>query len=123
MQRIPRTATNIIVAVTAAAWIIAVVLGLDDRAAYALGFIPARFSGFQLPFATAPAFLTPLTATLVHSSLIHIGFNMLILLWCGTAVERVLGRSALIGRQAGDEVEVTTPAGDRYNEVKKIEFV
>jgi len=33
-----------------------------------------------------------------------------------------LGR-ALIGRQAGDEVEVTTPAGDRYYEVKKIEFV
>src|SRR3954471_8586583 len=29
-----------------------------------------------------------------------------------------LGR-ALIGRQAGDEVEVTTPAGDRYYEVKK----
>jgi transcription elongation factor GreA len=33
-----------------------------------------------------------------------------------------LGR-ALIGRQAGDEVEVTTPAGDRYYEVKKIEFL
>jgi transcription elongation factor GreA len=33
-----------------------------------------------------------------------------------------LGR-ALIGRQTGDEVEVTTPAGDRYYEVKKIEFV
>ena len=33
-----------------------------------------------------------------------------------------LGR-ALIGRQAGEEVEVTTPAGDRYYEVKKIEFV
>ena len=33
-----------------------------------------------------------------------------------------LGR-ALIGRQAGDEVEVSTPAGDRYYEIKKIEFV
>jgi transcription elongation factor GreA len=33
-----------------------------------------------------------------------------------------LGR-ALIGRQVGDEVEVTTPSGDRYYEVKKIEFV
>ena len=33
-----------------------------------------------------------------------------------------LGR-ALIGRQAGEEVEVTTPAGDRYYQVKKIEFV
>jgi transcription elongation factor GreA len=33
-----------------------------------------------------------------------------------------LGR-ALIGRQKGDEVEVTTPAGDRYYEIKKIEFI
>ena len=33
-----------------------------------------------------------------------------------------LGR-ALIGRQVGDEVEVTTPSGDRYYEIKKIEFV
>ena len=33
-----------------------------------------------------------------------------------------LGR-ALIGREVGDEVEVTTPAGDRYYEVAKIEFI
>jgi transcription elongation factor GreA len=33
-----------------------------------------------------------------------------------------LGR-ALIGRQAGDEVEVSTPSGDRYYTIKKIEFV
>jgi transcription elongation factor GreA len=33
-----------------------------------------------------------------------------------------LGR-ALIGRQAGEEVEVSTPSGDRYYQIKKIEFV
>ena len=33
-----------------------------------------------------------------------------------------LGR-ALIGRQVGDDVEVTTPSGDRYYGIKKIEFV
>ena len=33
-----------------------------------------------------------------------------------------LGR-ALIGRQVGDEVEVSTPSGDRYYQVKKIEFL
>ena len=33
-----------------------------------------------------------------------------------------LGR-ALIGRQKGDEVEVSTPSGDRYYEIKKVEFV
>ena len=33
-----------------------------------------------------------------------------------------LGR-ALIGRQKGDEVEVSTPSGDRYYKIKKVEFV
>ena len=33
-----------------------------------------------------------------------------------------LGR-ALIGRQKGEEVEVSTPSGDRYYEIKKVEFV
>jgi transcription elongation factor GreA len=33
-----------------------------------------------------------------------------------------LGR-ALIGRQVGDEVEVTTPSGERYYKIKAIEFV
>ena len=96
MQRFPRTATNLIVAFTAIAWIVAAVLGLNERAAYVLGFVPARFSGFVLPFAAAPAWLTPLTATLVHSNLIHLGFNLLILLWCGAQVERVLGATGLI---------------------------
>jgi membrane associated rhomboid family serine protease len=95
-SRFPRTATNIIVALTALAWIAAAFLGLNERAAYALGFVPARCSGFALPFATAPAWLTPLTATLVHSNLVHLGFNMLILLWCGAQVERVLGAAGLI---------------------------
>ena len=33
-----------------------------------------------------------------------------------------LGR-ALIGKQVGEEVEVTVPSGDRFYEVKKIEFI
>jgi membrane associated rhomboid family serine protease len=60
-----------------------------------LGFIPARLSGLQVPWSALPAFLTPLSATLVHSGPIHLGFNLLIFLWCGAAVERVLGRAAL----------------------------
>ncbi|MFN3388681.1 MAG: GreA/GreB family elongation factor, partial [Allosphingosinicella sp.] len=30
---------------------------------------------------------------------------------------------ALIGRSVGDEVEVTTPSGDRYYEIEKVEFI
>lgn len=33
-----------------------------------------------------------------------------------------LGR-ALIGRQVGEEVEVSTPSGDRYYQIKKVEFI
>ena len=33
-----------------------------------------------------------------------------------------LGR-ALIGRSVGDDVEVSTPSGDRYSAVEKIEFI
>jgi len=33
-----------------------------------------------------------------------------------------LGR-ALIGRQKGEDVEVTTPSGDKYYAIAKIEFV
>ena len=96
MSRFPRTATNIIAAITAAAWLIAVVLGESERAAFALGFIPARFSLAATPFPAVPAWLTPLTATLVHSGLVHLGFNLLIFVWCGSAVERVLGKTGLI---------------------------
>jgi membrane associated rhomboid family serine protease len=96
VQRFPRTATNIIVALTALAWVVAALLGQSEKVAYVLGFIPARLSGASLPFPAAPAFLTPLTATLVHSGLIHLGFNLLILAWCGAAVERVIGASGLL---------------------------
>ena len=36
--------------------------------------------------------------------------------------ESPLGR-ALIGKQVGEEVEVTVPSGDRFYQVKKIEFI
>ena len=96
MQRLTSSATNVITAITALAWLIAALLGASDQAALALGFIPVRWSGLAVPWSAVPAFLTPLTATLVHSGLIHLGFNLLIFLWCGTAVERVIGKSGLV---------------------------
>ena len=91
MNRIPRTATIAITALTVLAWLGAVAVGAGDKAALSLGFIPARLSGLPVPWPALPAFLTPLSATLVHSGFIHLGFNMLIFVWCGTNVERVLG--------------------------------
>ena len=99
MERIPRTATVAITVVTALAWLLATLLGQPAKVAYLMGFVPARFSGLPvLPPGTmaVPAFLTPLSATLVHSGLVHLGFNLLVFLWCGAQVERVLGRTGLI---------------------------
>jgi len=81
-------------ALTVAAWAIAALFGLGDRAVLWGGFIPADFAA-DLPFARAPASLTPLTATLVHGDLFHLLFNIVILLVCGRAIEPVLGRASL----------------------------
>jgi len=72
------------------------VIGQADGATMSMGFIPARFSGLPVPWPALPAFLTPLSATLVHANFIHIAFNMLVFVYCGTAVERVLGWFGLL---------------------------
>lgn len=96
MDRITRSATNAIAVITALAWVIAAAIGQSDQAALALGFIPTRLSGTAVPWPAVPALVTPLTATLVHAGLIHLGFNLLVFVWCGAAVERVLGKTGLI---------------------------
>jgi membrane associated rhomboid family serine protease len=96
MDRNARTATVVISAVTALAWMLAAFAGASDKAAILLGFIPARFSGLVVLPSPVPTILTPLTATLVHSGLVHLGFNLLIFFFCGLQVERVLGRIGLI---------------------------
>jgi len=96
VDRITRSATNVIAVITALAWVVAIAIGKSDQAALGLGFIPARLSGTPVPWPAVPALLTPLTATLVHAGLIHLGFNLLVFLWCGAAVERVIGKTGLI---------------------------
>ena len=95
-MKIPRTATVVIAGVTALLWLIIAVLGTTDRAAVLMGFIPARISGEIDLSPAVPALLTPLSSTLVHGGLLHVAFNLLMLVWCGSAVERVLGRNALL---------------------------
>ena len=55
------------------------------------GFIPARISGSFHELHAVPAFLTPLSATLVHAGLLHVSMNMVMLIFCGRQVEAVLG--------------------------------
>jgi membrane associated rhomboid family serine protease len=79
-----------IAAVTAAAWLLAMLLGLSP-AAPAAGFAPALVGGGQGAAGLLPVAITPLTATLVHSGLFHLLFNLLILMFCGRAVEAIVG--------------------------------
>jgi membrane associated rhomboid family serine protease len=95
-MRIPRTATIIISIVTAACWLLTELLGASDRADIIFGVIPARLSGLIQLSPAAPAWLTPLTATLVHGNFLHLALNLLMLVWCGTQVERILGSGPML---------------------------
>lgn len=83
--------TLAIAGVTAVAWLIPALLGYSDVAAVWGGFIPGRVVGLDGDEVLAPVVLTPLTATLVHAGLVHLAFNMLVLLFCGRAVENIIG--------------------------------
>ncbi len=82
--------TAVLTAVTALAWLLVYAIGREEWAAIWGGFIPVRF-GLPDDGTVAPFWLTPLTATLVHGGLVHLGFNLLILVFCGRSVEGVLG--------------------------------
>jgi membrane associated rhomboid family serine protease len=105
MRLPPSRVTLAIVGITVLAWAVATAAGLGEEAALAGGFIPARISGVALPADMAaaidrigalPAWLTPLSATLVHGGAIHILFNMLMLGFCGRFVEVALGGRGLV---------------------------
>jgi len=105
-------ATAIIAGVTTVVSLWLVYSGQLDAAAVKAGVIPLRFAAPQL-FNPAlfwiPAWATPLTATLVHGGLAHLGFNLVMLVFCGQAVERAIGSGPLallylIGAYAGAAV-------------------
>ena len=82
--------------VTASFWLVAWLIGWQEAAAVGGGFIPARVGGLPGDVLPLPVWLTPLTATLVHSGFVHLFFNLLMLLFCGRSVERVLGGRGII---------------------------
>jgi membrane associated rhomboid family serine protease len=100
MRLPPARATNSIIGVTVAVWMLLTFVGLGDSANLAGGFIPERMLGHGLENAVraampgfwfVPAWLTPLTATLLHGGLLHIGFYMMIFAFCGRFVEAAMG--------------------------------
>lgn len=87
--------TLAIAALTTLAWAVVALLSRGGVAAVWGGFIPARVGGLEGDAILAPLFVTPLTATLVHAGLVHLVFNLLILLFCGRAVEAIVGGRGL----------------------------
>jgi membrane associated rhomboid family serine protease len=88
-------ASLILLGVTVAAWIVAEALGVSAQLSYPAGFIPARVAGLVVQDAL-PLWLTPLTATLLHAGILHLGFNMLMLGYCGRFVEYAVGSVGVI---------------------------
>lgn len=90
-MRLPSSrCTNAIAIGTTAIYLLLVLLGWTNAADLLGGFIPARLAGADLPGAL-PVWITPLTATLLHGGILHLGFNMLMLVFCGRMVEAAIG--------------------------------
>jgi membrane associated rhomboid family serine protease len=89
------TATNVLAAITAAAFLIILLSGAGATASLQLGFIPLRV-GIDVPGAWLPVWVTPLTATLVHAGWLHLVMNLILLVWCGKEVERILGPAGVV---------------------------
>jgi membrane associated rhomboid family serine protease len=90
----PARLSYAITALTVAAFVLGRLIWDVDFISEQAGFIPLRLSAEAMGFAV-PALLTPLTATLAHGDWIHLGFNLLMLVYCGRAVEAVLGAGPL----------------------------
>lgn len=71
------------------------ITGWEQEAILRGGMFPARlgegFPALDAIEGLVPTWLTPLSSAFLHSGMIHIGFNMLMLLFCGRFVEQALG--------------------------------
>src|SRR5687767_2044804 len=97
----------------------ATIADLEDRLSRAMIIDPKTLSGDRVVFGA--------TVTLLDEDEKKVKYQLVGQEEADARVGRIsynspLGR-ALIGRQVGDEVEVTTPAGERYYKVAKVEFI
>ena len=97
----------------------AMIADIEDQLSRAMVIDPATLSGDKVVFGA--------TVTLSDEENMKVKYQLVGQVEADARDGRIsfnspLGR-ALIGRQVGDEVEVSTPSGDRYYEIAKIEFV
>jgi membrane associated rhomboid family serine protease len=73
------------------------ITGFEVDAIVRAGFIPARFGNELIlpPGTMVPFILTPLTSALLHGGVLHIVFNVIVLLFIGRQLEGPLGSKAM----------------------------
>jgi len=97
----------------------AMIADIDDRLSRAMVIDPTSLSGDKVVFGA--------TVTLIDEEEKKVRYQLVGQTEADARVGRIsynspLGR-ALISRQVGEDVEVTTPAGERYYQIAKIEFI
>jgi len=97
----------------------AMIADLDDQLSRAMVIDPTTLSGNKVVFGA--------TVTLVDEDDKKVKYQLVGQAEADAKDGKIsynspLGR-ALIGREVGDEVEVSTPSGDRYYEIAKVQFV
>ena len=97
----------------------AMIADLEDKLSRAMVIDPTMLSGDKVIFGA--------TVTLTDEDDKTVRYQLVGQTEADARVGRIsynspLGR-ALIGRQVGEEVEVSTPSGDRYYEIEKLEFI
>lgn len=97
----------------------AMIADIDDRLSRAMVIDPSTLSGNRVVFGA--------TVTLKDENDKKIKYQIVGETEADAKIGRIsyaspLGR-ALIGRQVGEEVEFSAPSGDKYYEIKKIQFV
>jgi transcription elongation factor GreA len=95
------------------------IVDIEDKLSRALVIDPTTLSGDKVIFGA--------TVTLIDEEDKTVRYQLVGLVEADAKAGRIsynspLGR-ALIGRQVGEEVEVSTPSGDRYYEIAKLEFI
>ena len=97
----------------------ATIADLEDKLSRAMVIDPKTLSGDKVVFGA--------TVTLIDENDKKVKYQLVGQVEADANKGRIsfnapLGR-ALIGRQKGEDVQVSTPSGDRYYEIAKIEFV
>jgi transcription elongation factor GreA len=97
----------------------AMIADIEDRLSRAMVIDPKSLSGDKVVFGA--------TVTLIDEDKKKVRYQLVGQTEADAKIGRIsynspLGR-ALIGRLKGEEVEVSTPSGDRYYEIAKIEFI